>query len=234
MIKLSPAILLVTSWKAFPTRGSFISIPVVPHSNTFSSKCPLLSKNVFQITSKLDDDDDDTENPLPELGDWRNFRNSLLQTGLNTMEEDGKNDESSIGKSTHTLDEKSTIKKQRKIVSKLNEELLQSQNSKLAEEYMSGVWCHKVGRSEVGGLVLRMPLEFELHHHESSRLGQSLKERLKLSSDDTGREIDEPYIESYSPSIKDGNTSLDNISSAAKTGKLLQHEQCLNTPSMLI
>ena len=49
-------------------------------------------------------------------------------------------------------------------VAPANEALLMSQNPQLAKEYLEGVWAHETGAAEVGGLLARMPVEFQLVH----------------------------------------------------------------------
>jgi hypothetical protein len=69
--------------------------------------------------------------------DWRNFRAELV-------------------KKTSTKD-----------VSKVapdNVALLLSQNPELATEYMQGVWAHETGEAEVGGLLARMSMEYQIMH----------------------------------------------------------------------
>ena len=49
--------------------------------------------------------------------------------------------------------------------------LLSSQNSVLAEEYLSGVWAHESSIIEVGGLVCRMPLDYTYRYFIYNRIG---------------------------------------------------------------
>ncbi|CAB9517539.1 Uncharacterized ACR, COG1678 [Seminavis robusta] len=100
-----------------------------------------------------DDEDDDDEEELDEasLGDWRKFRASLIDGGL-----PGENNNGS------TTSSKAKTKK--KSVAVQNEALLEQQNEELANEYRTGVWAHKVGQPEVGGLLCRMPLEAQLYY----------------------------------------------------------------------
>ena len=156
------------------------------------------------LASMDDREDEDDDEPVADLGDWRNFRKGLLESGLNTgsPEEGIEGDGSGLNAVT---DDASHVKS----VSKMNEQLLASQNAKLAEEYLSGVWCHKVAKAEVGGLVIRMPLEYELWYHENSRLGKRLKERLQLTSD--GTEYDVAGTEG------EGSLSEDEFTGSVKT-----------------
>jgi hypothetical protein len=91
-----------------------------------------------------DDDDIDMEDLESSLGDWRAFRNTL------TVEAGGGQEQAKLN-----ADKK---------VAKENQVLLQTQNEALASEYQSDVWAHVTAEAEVGGLVVRMPLEMELTH----------------------------------------------------------------------
>lgn len=91
--------------------------------------------------------------PSPE--DWRAFRTALIEHGIQmTQEEDGK-------KVTGRWGGRGQLKKS---VAPANEKLLMAQNPALAKEYLTGVWAHETGDAEVGGLVARMPLDFQMLH----------------------------------------------------------------------
>lgn len=79
------------------------------------------------------------------LGDWRKFRAQLIAS-----ENDSDNDTTS-STTASTMDA---------TTSKENELLLQTQNEELAKEE---VWAHLIPEPEVGGLILRMPMEAELY-----------------------------------------------------------------------
>lgn len=88
-----------------------------------------------------DDDDDDLSIDPNSLGDWRAFRSNLANSGISTPADVPKKKEQA---------------QKRKSVSKENEKLLKRQNTKLAEEYMTGVWAHttaEVGYNMCGVLV---------------------------------------------------------------------------------
>jgi hypothetical protein len=118
--------------------------------------------------SDEEDDDDDDDDILADvsLGDWRKFRASLIDGGL-PGENSGKSNEEGPSKKS-------------KSVAAENEALLAQQNEKLAEEYRSGVWAHKVGQPEVGGLLCRMPLEAELYYSGSGYWKEKLDIMLAL------------------------------------------------------
>lgn len=110
-----------------------------------------------------DDDDDDMEDV--DLGDWRKFRASLIDTGISTGEE-----------------EKNKEKESKPSVADKNEQLLEKQNAQLAEEYRSGVWAHTTGEPEVGGLLCRMPLEAELFYGEKGYWKKQLTDTLQTKN----------------------------------------------------
>mmetsp|Transcript_110192 Transcript_110192/g.318487 ORF Transcript_110192/g.318487 Transcript_110192/m.318487 type:complete len:465 (-) Transcript_110192:212-1606(-) len=123
---------------------------------------PILLHQALRDEEEDDDDDDDDDYiDTDSLGDWRNFRRSL------SMLEEGNEDPEQKKEATKT-------------VSKENEELLRSQNEALHEEYMTGVWAHETSTPEVGGLVVRMPLEVELYrNHKHSIMGRRLQRQLE-------------------------------------------------------
>lgn len=103
-----------------------------------------------------DDDDDDDYIDSEGLGDWRTFRMNLAVTGNPT--------------------DKKPKGVPRKSVSKENEEVLRSQSKVLADEYANGMWAHDTAKPEVGGLVVRLPLEVELYRNtKHSLLGKKLR-----------------------------------------------------------
>lgn len=114
-----------------------------------------------------EEDDDEDEIDPDSLGDWRAFRRNLSF--------------SSDGDSTGSDSSEAAVSKKNKAraVSKENEELLKSQSSQLGQEYVSGVWAHETSTPEVGGLVLRMPLEVELfRNYKHSVMGTLLRKKL--------------------------------------------------------
>lgn len=96
-----------------------------------------------QVANFMSPQDDEID--ADSLGDWRDFRRGLSETGIITSESTDSNTNSK--------------KSKKKSVSKQNEELLKSQNEELSQEYETSVWAHETGSPEVGGLVCRLPLE---------------------------------------------------------------------------
>mmetsp|Transcript_4317 Transcript_4317/g.7196 ORF Transcript_4317/g.7196 Transcript_4317/m.7196 type:complete len:453 (+) Transcript_4317:113-1471(+) len=136
-----------------------------PHASRLavSSRGSILyagADNLYNDFDEKDDDDDEEEDEYidtAELGDWRTFRMNLAETGT-------------------ASDKKTNSEAPRKSVSKENEQLLRSQSKTLAEEYESGIWAHEAPKPEVGGLVLRMPLEVELYRNtKHSVMGKKLR-----------------------------------------------------------
>lgn len=119
-----------------------------------------------------EDDDDDTIDP-DSLGDWRNFRRNLAQSTPPVSEDI---DDKASGKADELKEATATTS--RTSVSKENEEILSNQSKDLAEEYKAGVWAHEVSTPEVGGLIVRMPIEVELYrNHRHSIVGRKLKKK---------------------------------------------------------
>mmetsp|Transcript_627 Transcript_627/g.1010 ORF Transcript_627/g.1010 Transcript_627/m.1010 type:complete len:472 (+) Transcript_627:42-1457(+) len=127
-----------------------------------------------------DDDDDDGYISDEELGDWRTFRSTLVGNGLSSpsltdASEEGNSEGGNISKSEEAKEKKVSA----------NVELLFSQSDRLGEEYLSGAWAHEAPDVEVGGLVVRLPLEAEIHKSK----GKSLisKELMKrMNTEDEG------------------------------------------------
>mmetsp|Transcript_17132 Transcript_17132/g.23544 ORF Transcript_17132/g.23544 Transcript_17132/m.23544 type:complete len:485 (-) Transcript_17132:162-1616(-) len=156
-----------------------------------------IQKKLFMSYNEDDDFDDEDDDDIIDpntLGDWRQFRMNLAETGLSStpstaeegwIDDDGKVIESSSSTSSSDMSNNSAAeeKKRPKSVSKKNEELLKSQNEELAEEYITGVWAHEAPVPEVGGLVCRLPLEAEIYRNERrSNIGKMLRQYLE--SDD--------------------------------------------------
>ncbi|KAL3940110.1 MAG: hypothetical protein SGARI_001121, partial [Bacillariaceae sp.] len=160
---------------------------VISSSNSRHSRQGLskLFSSSFDYEGDDDEDDDDDEYiEIDSLGDWRNFRRSLT---LGVAEDEQETSSSSDGSVTRVSlkdngDDSNSNKNSNaskpktktakiKSVSKDNEEVLLSQNENLAEEYMTG--------PEIGGLVVRMPLEVELfRNYRHSIIGNKLKKLL--------------------------------------------------------
>lgn len=117
-----------------------------------------------------DDDDDDEYIDTDALGDWRNFRRNLAM-GTNDDDDDGSSAKKAIGDSSTAV---AMTSNEREVTE--NEKVLEKQNKELAEEYASGVWAHQTSTPEVGGLVIRMPLEVELYrNYRHSITGSKLR-----------------------------------------------------------
>mmetsp|Transcript_47466 Transcript_47466/g.92686 ORF Transcript_47466/g.92686 Transcript_47466/m.92686 type:complete len:424 (+) Transcript_47466:155-1426(+) len=117
------------------------------------------------------------------LGDWRKFRADLISGGIKTTEDEASPNDERPTAAAH------------KTVSPGNEVLLSSQNPDLFADYMEGNWAHAVPVPEVGGLIIRMPFEMELHRkslladEKKGKIGRAaslLRERLSSSGTDAG------------------------------------------------
>jgi len=113
------------------------------------------------------DDDAPVTGPNPE--DWRAFRAALIERGIQMTEstEEAQQQGDDKGSSDFGVFENDPFKGQgslKKSVSPANEALLMAQNPEMANEYLQGVWAHETGEAEVGGLVARMPLDFQMVH----------------------------------------------------------------------
>jgi hypothetical protein len=93
----------------------------------------------------------------PDPQDWRVFRAALIERGIQMTA--GAQVEGGVSSNTTRWGGTGTL---RKSVATANEELLMAQNPELAQEYLAGVWAHETGQPEAGGLLVRMPLEFEM------------------------------------------------------------------------
>lgn len=132
-----------------------------------------------------DDHDDDTDTDIDtgdgyidtdSLGDWRNFRRSL--SNIETPD----NEDNLI----NNIDYRDEISK------KKNEETLKKHDTKLAEEYATDSWAHVTSTPEVGGIVVRLPLEMELYrNYNHSIMGSRLRDILQQDAEDEGMKIDE-------------------------------------------
>jgi len=127
----------------------FTCIPQkISHISIRRSVQPAQSR-VYSLNDDNDLEDDDEDDI--DLGDWRKFRANLIDGGLPTDE-------------TTTTEEAAEKPSKKRSVSKQNELLLEQQNSKLAEEYRTGVWAHVTSEPEIGGLLCRMPIEAEFYY----------------------------------------------------------------------
>lgn len=154
-----------------------------------------------------DDDDDDEYIEDTDLGDWRSFRKTLVDSGISyekteegyldtdaEKKEESETSTSSNVKSGGDFDavdaSKGSSIERPTSVSKANEELLEKQSETLAKEYKGGVWAHEAGFAEVGALVVRLPLEAEIYKNkDKSIIGKELETRLQ---NDMEKNVDEP------------------------------------------
>lgn len=152
-----------TSPSFYSQRQDF-RVPNVKPNQRRWKKC-LSSRNYYDDNSDDEEDNDDDYIDTDSLGDWRNFRRSLAMGSS-----DDSDDETSFSDSSTTVVMASN---EREVTE--NEKVLEKQNKELAEEYAS-VWAHQIPTPEVGGLVIRMPLEVELYrNYRHSIMGSKLR-----------------------------------------------------------
>jgi len=152
------------------------------------SRFSLQSFSSIRMSDKEDEDDyiDDAN-----LGDWRKFRSTLVDSGISfeSVEEgymDTDVDKSRSSSRSADIDaSKGSSVDRPKSVSKANEELLNQQSKKLAKEYKDGVWAHESSITEVGGLVVRLSLEAEIYRSKDTlSIGKLLSARLERNEND--------------------------------------------------
>ena len=202
----------IATWKIRQGSG----IPTSFASTTFtlsrikSRTCQLqLSQNSGDDEDNDDDDDDDEYIEDTDLGDWRSFRKTLVDSGISyeTAEEgyldpdEGGKEESKASAGTkmdtdgdfETIDaSKGSSVERPTSVSKANEELLEKQSEILAKEYKGGVWAHEASFAELGGLVVRMPLEAEIYKSKDKTIiGKELVSLLDNVEDMSKKNLDE-------------------------------------------
>ena len=105
--------------------------------------------------------DDASDSPAGGPKDWRAFRSALIARGIDTVqapEENATNKQDAKGELTARGDSQGSP---RKAVASANGELAGSAEA-LDTEYVEGVWAHEAGEAEVGGLLVRMPFEFQI------------------------------------------------------------------------
>jgi hypothetical protein len=113
------------------------TIPNRPTRSKIIRTCHYYSSSSFHgRLGEEDDDDDDDDNDEDDcvldpdsLGDWRDFRRNLAMSMKNSDD------------AIYDFGSKVSVQAS---VSKENEEVLASQNEALAEEFIKGVWAHKV------------------------------------------------------------------------------------------
>lgn len=147
---------------------------------------PAFDRYEFEDDDDDDDDYDDDDDMIDpdSLGDWRNFRRNLAAstTTVGTIDDDGMKSDSGIEDPNKT----STAG----VVSKENQEILTSQSRDLAEEYKK-VWAHTTSTPEVGGLMVRLPLEVELlRNYRHSIIGKKLRKKYNIGTDGESTDVD--------------------------------------------
>jgi len=137
-------------------------------SNQRRRKLCLSRSKSYDNNEDGEEDDDGDYIDTDSLGDWRNFRRSLA---MGSSIDDGDDDDgTSFSNSSTTV---MTASSEREVTE--NEKILEKQNKGLAEEYASA-WAHQTSTPEVGGLVIRMPLEVELYrNYRHSIMGSKLR-----------------------------------------------------------
>ena len=120
------------------------------------------SGTALSMSKRPDDDDEEDDDDYiddADLGDWRSFRRTLVDSDYQDSSSSESNDFSEGGfigdaspRSSNTssanansnANKKAASKDKRpKSVSKKNEELLRDQSETLAKEYMEGIWAHE-------------------------------------------------------------------------------------------
>lgn len=147
-------VLLATSSLVLPC-SAFQSTKTILINNSLSSKIECIGNALSQprhhkrscrisMSERDGDDDDDDDEYIDDadLGDWRSFRKTLVDSGLSSGE-DGVDVESSSDNSSVVDTPLKPSEKRPKSVSAANEELLKSQSEELAKEYIDGVWAHE-------------------------------------------------------------------------------------------
>ena len=197
-----------TCWAFQPTTTKW-TIRQTTQTPTISvSQADTCRLRMIQNSGDDDDDDDDDEYiEETDLGDWRSFRKTLVDSGISyetaeegyldtDAEKNGTTDSSvETGGDFDVIDaSKGSSIERPTSVSKANEELLATQSETLAKEYKGGVWAHESGFAEVGGLVVRMPLEAEIYKNkDKSIIGKELVARLQTDGGvGEANQIDEP------------------------------------------
>ncbi len=146
-------------------------------NSRISRRTTMLMGSAFAKDDNDDDDDDDDYIDDSALGDWRTFRSTLVGNGLSSesstnekQEEKKESQQEGVGGKEDTADAISP-----------NVELLFAQSDQLAEEYLSGAWAHESPGVEIGGLVVRLPLEAEIYKNgEKTAIGKKLMRRMDV------------------------------------------------------
>lgn len=136
----------------------------------------------MSMNSDSNSEDEDDYIDDADLGDWRSFRKTLVDSGLSSET----SDEGYIGEQTPSSDSgssdidasKGSTVDRPKSVSKKNEELLKSQSEELAKEYRDGVWAHEASFvSEQVDSCLGIFLYF-IYQYNASFTMRSIRPRL--------------------------------------------------------
>ncbi|KAJ8603103.1 hypothetical protein CTAYLR_006694 [Chrysophaeum taylorii] len=128
---------------------------------------------------------EDDDAPAVPSGDWRAFRARLIETGLATAKipeavegalvEEGVVTRNGTGQAGRAAARARPKRKTLANASPENLELAKSQSPDLADE-LTGSWAHPVGAAEVGGLLLRLPLELQLVVARETYWGKRLRQ----------------------------------------------------------
>lgn len=199
------------------------------HQRTRSAKAMTFT-SALRMSKRSEDDDDEDDDYIDDadLGDWRSFRKTLVDSNFSDEQSDQTTD-GFIGEGVDNSDigDISDIKsssqdtpakeKRPKSVSKANEELLKTQSESLAKEYVNGIWAHVSSFAEIGGLVVRLPLEAEIYRsREKLTIGKELKQRLETN--DTDKTSDnKPLLSNNDDSSTNINPDLSFSLTAAQT-----------------
>ena len=139
-----------------------------------------------------DEEDDDDYIDDADLGDWRSFRRTLVDSDFtDDFSDGGFIGEASDTSSTATASASGTgytsnspsasakaaakaaaskDKKRPKSVSKKNEELLKNQSETLAKEYMEGIWAHEASLVSTISLQVQLQLQSQLQLYIEYRM----------------------------------------------------------------
>ena len=107
-----------------------------------------------------------SDDEAPEVEeDWRAFRARLVAGGIPTTTD--ATDEAAAAPAAPV--------EERQGLDEDNVKLATSQSKRQGDMLREGTWAHEVGAPEVGGLLLRLPLETQLAVAKDSHWGQELR-----------------------------------------------------------
>lgn len=157
----------ISSWKQLTLKKKFTTC-VNTREIIYRKGLKMTFDGIGDEEQEEDDDDDDDEYINDDsLGDWRTFRSTLVGNSLSTEGNDITEQETK---------EKSKVS--------ANVELLFTQSDDLGEEYLSGAWAHEAPDIEVGGLVVRLPIEAEIYRgRKKTAIGKVLAKRLDVEDE---------------------------------------------------